>query len=131
MEALNAGCSRVEHQHISSDIPHHFQYMGMAADKDVRLIFIDQLTGPDIISSRVASDMGHQHSGTTALEAPVKRMSIAEVVIVAVTCNADKRLISSNVFSQLQAAAEIAGMPDLIDRREKITELLREYSMCV
>lgn len=90
VEALDAGCSRVDDQHISFGIPHHFKDMRVAADKDVRMEFIDQFPRAGVISAGVASDVGHKHLHPLTFKEAVERVGETEVVVVTVSSHTDK-----------------------------------------
>ena len=50
-------------------------------------------------------------------------MVVAQALVVAVAVDPDERLESRYLRRSSESAAEIARMPDLVDRREEIAEL--------
>lgn len=129
MEALDAGSSRIDDQHIPFWITDYFQNMGMAAYEYIRLITVYEFTGSGIISTRITSDMGHQYLHAFTLEEAVKRMSETKVMVVTVSGYAHKRLESSYFLCQFHSPAEVTGMPYLVHRFKELTELRVENPM--
>lgn len=129
MESLYSGSSRIDHHHVPFRVADNLEDMGMAADEYVRTVFFDELHRPLVITSGIASDMGHQDLHPLAFEKSVERVDKAEIMVVTIACDAEKRLEPGDFFSELQPPSEIPGMPYLIDRRQKFTELSVEYTM--
>lgn len=129
MKALNSSGSRIKYQHIALRIPYDLKDMGMSAHEYVRFQFVYELPRPDIISTGITSDMYHEYLEPFALEEAMDRMSIAQVVVVTVSGDADKRLEGRDFLCGLKTASEIAGMPHLVNRSKKFLELLAEYAM--
>ena len=103
----------------------------MSADKNVRFMRIDKSSCGSVIPSRITADMSHQHLHSLTLENPVYGMDITQIVIVAVARNSHQRLECRNLLRQFHATTEITGMPYLVYRFKKITELLREHPVRV
>ena len=103
--------------------------MGMPADKDIRLQFVYEFTCPYVIPSGIATYMNHEHLEALAFKEAMNRMSIAEIIVVTVSGDADKRLESRYFFRSLESAAEIARMPHFVNRSKKFLELFAEYAM--
>ena len=131
MEALDSGCSRIDYKHITLCVTHDLQDMRVTADKNIWFIFINQFLCPDIISSGISADMGHQNLHTLTLEKTMKRVDEAEVVIVTIAGDTCQRLETGNLCSKIHPPAEIPGMPYLIDRFKKLLEAIIKYSVCV
>ena len=132
MESLDSCCTRIKHKHSSaSGIPHDLEDMRMAADEYVGTILIYQLTGLGIISSRISAHMGHKDLHAFALEETVERMFEAKGVIVAVAGDSDQRLELRDFGGHVHAAAEISGVPYLIDRLKESLETVVEDTMGV
>ena len=131
VKALDAGCSRVDDQHISFGIPHHFKDMRVAADKDVRMEFIDQLPRAGIISAGVASDVGHKHLHPLTFKEAVERVGETEVVVVAVSGDSHEWLEICNGGGKVEASAEITGVPDLVHRGKEFAEFGAEDAVGV
>ena len=132
METLDSGSTRIKHKHSSaSGVPHDFQDMRMTADEYVGTILIYQLTGLGVISSRIPAHMGHKDLHAFALEETVERMFEAKGVVVAVAGDSDQRLELRDFGGHVHAAAEISGMPYLIDRLKEYLETVVEDTMGV
>lgn len=129
MKALNSSSSRIKYQHIALRIPYDLKDMGMPAHEDIRLQFIYEFTCPYIIPSGIATYMNHEHLEALAFKEAMNRMSIAEIIVVTVSGDADKRLESRDFLCGLKTASEIASMPHLVNRSKKFLELLAEYAM--
>jgi hypothetical protein len=132
MESLDSCCTRIKHKHSSAGgIPHDLEDMRMTADEYVGTILIYQLTGLGIIPSRIPAHMGHKDLHAFALEETVERMFEAKGVIVAVAGDSDQRLELRDFGGHVHAAAEISGMPYLIDRLKECLETVVEDTMGV
>ena len=132
MEALDACSTGIEDQHIvTSGIADHLQDMRMSADKYVRPVCIDELSGSRIISSRVPADMGHQDLHPFAFEEAVERMIETQGVVVAVSRHSDQRLEARYLRSRIHASAEVSGMPYLVDRFKERLEPVVEDPMSI
>ena len=126
---MDASCPGIDDKHVPFGIAHDFEDVGMTAYEYVRPVCIYELTGSCIISSRISSDMRHQYLKAFAFEEAVERVGVAQVVVVAVAGDAEERLEGSYFSCQFKPAAEVAGMPDLVDRLEERTESLAENPM--
>ena len=132
MEPLDSCCAWVKDKHSStSGIPHDLEDMRMAADEYVRTILIYQLTGLGIVSSRISADMGHKDLHAFALEETVERMFEAKGVVVAVTGDSDQGFELRDFGGHVHAAAEISGVPYLVDRLKESLETVVEDTMGV
>ena len=132
METLDSGSTGIKDKHSSArGIPHDLEDMRMAADEYVGTILIYQLTGLGIIPSRIPAHMGHKDLHAFALEETVERMFEAKGVIVAVAGDSDQRLELRDFGGHVHAAAEISGMPYLIDRLKEYLETVVEDTMGV
>ena len=132
METLDSGSTRVQDKHSSaSGIPHDLEDMRMAADEYVGMILIYQLTGLGVISSRISSHMSHQDLHAFALEETVERMFDPKGVVVAVASDSDQRLELRDFGGHVHAAAEISGVPYLVDRLKECLETVVEDTMGV
>ena len=132
MESLDSGSTRVQDKHSSArGIPHDLEDMRMAADEYVGTILIYQLTGLGIISSRISSHMSHKDLHAFALEETVERMFEAKGVVVAVAGDSDQRLELRDFGGHVHAAAEISGVPYLVDRLKECLETVVEDTMGV
>jgi hypothetical protein len=100
--------------------------MGMSAHKEVRTKFVNKLASLCVVPSRVSSDMSHQYLETLALKEPMNGISIAKVIVVAISGDSHQRLECSNFFRCLETASEIPRMPDFVHRSEELPELLAE-----
>ena len=132
MESLDSGSTRVQDKHSSArGIPHDLEDMRMAADEYVGMILIYQLTGLGIIPSRIPAHMGHKNLHAFALEETVERMFEAKGVVVAVTGDSDQGLELRDFGGHVHAAAEISGVPYLVDRLKESLETVVEDTMGV
>ena len=132
MESLDSGSTRVQDKHSSArGIPHDLEDMRMAADEYVGMILIYQPTGLGIIPSRIPAHMGHKDLHAFALEETVERMFEAKGVIVAVAGDSDQRLELRDFGGHVHAAAEISGVPYLVDRLKESLETVVEDTMGV
>jgi hypothetical protein len=107
-------------------ISHNFQDMRMPTDKNIRLILQNQRPGPWVVVARRTSDVHHKHFQAFALPETILRIIVDQNTVVAVPGYALERLEISYFGSGYQSAAEISRMPDLIDGRQEIAELLVE-----
>lgn len=131
MESLYSCRSGIYNQHISFRVSYDLQYVGVSADKDVGTILIYQIQSTDIVSSRIASYMGHQDLHPFTLKETVHRMDEPEVMIVTIASYSYQRFEASDLSSQVHSSPEISSMPDLIYRCEEFLELSVEYAMSV
>ena len=132
MESLDSCCTRIKHKHSSaSGIPHDLEDMRMTADEYVGTILIYQLTGLGIIPSRIPAHMGHKDLHAFALEETVERMFEPKGVVVAVAGDSDQRLELRDFGGHVHAAAEISGVPYLVDRLKESLETVVEDTMGV
>jgi hypothetical protein len=132
METLDSGSTRVQDKHSSArGIPHDLEDMRMAAYEYVGTILIYQLTGLGIIPSRIPAHMGHKDLHAFALEETVERMFEPKGVIVTVAGDSDQRLELRDFGGHVHAAAEISGVPYLIDRLKECLETVVEDTMGV
>jgi hypothetical protein len=132
METLDSGSTRVQDKHSSArGIPHDLEDMRMAAYEYVGTILIYQLTGLGIIPSRIPAHMGHKDLHAFALEETVERMFEPKGVIVAVAGDSDQRLELRDFGGHVHAAAEISGVPYLVDRLKESLETVVEDTMGV
>ena len=129
MESLDSGSSRIDHHHVPFRVADNLEDMGVAADEYVRTVFFDEFHRPPVVTSRITSDMGHQDLHSAAFEEAVERMGEAEIMVVAIACDAEKRFEPGDFFSKFQPTSEIPGMPYLIDRGKEFTELSVEHSV--
>ena len=91
----------------------------MTAHEDVRPVFVYQRFGTDVIPSRISPHMGHQDLHALAFEEAVERVFETQVMVIAVACDSHKRFEPRDLGGHFHAAAEVSGMPDLVDRFEK------------
>lgn len=129
MKALNSCCSGIDYKHISLGITHDLQDMGMTAYEYIRLVFVDQLARPRIITSGIAADMRHQHLHALTFEEAVERVFEAQVMVVAVSCDSQKRFEPRYLGGHFHAAAEIPRMPYLVDRLQEFPDAGVENSV--
>lgn len=122
MESLDSGSSGIDHQHIAARIPHDLQNMGMTAHEDVRFVLVYQHLGTGIIPSWISADMGHQDLHALAVKEAVKRVLEAQGMVVAVSCDSQKRFEPRYLGGHFHAAAEIPCMPDLVDRFQEFPD---------
>lgn len=131
METLDSGSTGIKDKHSSArGIPHDLEDMRMAADEYVGMILIYQLTGLGVISSRISSHMSHKDLHAFALEETMERMFEPKGVVVAVAGDSDQRLELRDFGGHVHAA-EISGMPYLIDRLKEGLETVVEDTMGV
>ena len=131
MKTLDTCRPRIDYKHIAFGITYNLKDMGVPAYKYIRPGTVYKFTGLEVISSRIATYMGHKHLQALTFKKPMNRVSIAKIIIVTIACNPDKRLEGCYFLSQLHAAAEVPRMPDLIDLREEFLELLGEDPVCI
>lgn len=132
MKSLNASRSGIHHQHATAPgITHDLKYMGMSAHKKIRTIAFNKFSRTHVIPARIAAHMCHKYLDSLTLEETMKRMFETESMIIAVACNAHKRLELCNFLSKFHPTPEIPGMPYLVHRLQKFAELPVKYTMCV
>lgn len=131
VKTLDSCSSGIDDQHVPARIPDHLQDMRMTAYEYVRTILVNELARARIIASGIAPDMGHQHLHAFADKETVHGMGESEVMIVTIASYPDQRFEFSDLSGQIQSTAEVARMPDLIDRSEEFAELRGEYSVCI
>ena len=129
MKSLDSGSPRIDHHHVPFRVADDLEYMGMAADEYVRTVFHDEFHRSLVVTSGIASDMGHQDLHPLAFEKTVERMGEAEIMVVTIACDAEKRMGPGDFVSKLQPPSEIPGMPYLVDRGKEFTELSVEYTV--
>lgn len=131
MKALYPSRSRIYYKHIPARITHNLQYMRVPAYEYVRTILIYEFTSPRIIFPRISTYMRHQHLHTLTLKETMKGMGITEIIVVTIAGNTDQRLERGYPGCQVKAAPEVSGVPDLIDRSQKITEWFIKHTVSV
>lgn len=129
MKTLYSRGPRIQDQHVAPGVTHHLEYMRMTADKEVRTVSVHKFTRTWIIFSGISAYMGHQHLHALAFEKAVQRMNIAQFMVITVAGHADKGLELRQLSGQFHAAAEISGMPYLVNRLEELPELRVKDSM--
>lgn len=110
-------------------IRHDAQNMGMAADEDIRTVTVYHRPHIQRIMSGIAADMGHQHLQSFAVEKLDKRAFETYLMRITVAIDAYQRLEGRKLMDEFDSAAEITGMPYLVHRLEKFTELAAEHSV--
>lgn len=103
----------------------------MTAYEYVRSVFFYELERAEIISARIASDMGHKNLHSLAFKETVHRMNEAQAVIIAVAGHPYERLEGGYFLGKIHPTAEIPGVPDLIDRLKEFPELPVKYTVSV
>ncbi len=132
MEALDTGSTWIEHKHIPSfNITDNLQDMRMAADEDIGSVTVDELSCARIISPRIPTYMSHKDLHALALEETMQGMVETKVMIITVASYTDQRLELRYFRRQIHTSAEIAGMPDLIDRFKEFLEAGVKHSVGV
>lgn len=131
VKTLDSGRSRIDNHHVAFHIPDYFEYMGMSAYEQIRPVTVYKLSCPRVITSRIAADMNHQHLQPLTFEEPVKRMGESETMVVTVAGDSQQRLERSNLAGKIKPSTEVSCMPYLVDRFQKITELLVEHTVSV
>jgi len=130
VETLDTGGTGVEHHHVVVFVVDHFQDVGVTADEDPGPVRFNQAQGPVVVVAGIAADMGHQHAHPVLLEVAHHLGKVAHVVAVAVAEHTDQWLEGGDLrVSGL--IAEITRMPDHVDRRQKVFQLLVEVSVGV
>ncbi len=123
MEALDAGGTGIDGKHIIVGVTHNLEDVGVAADKDVGTIVMDEFPGPDIIAAGIAADMGQKYGEPLPLEIAVHRMGIAQVIVVAVARHSHQGFEFFYFPGKVEASAEVSCVPDFIDRLKEVPEL--------
>ena len=131
LPALEAGCAGIYIQSIVARVAHNLKDMGMPAHEDIRLVCIQHRSDIKGIMPRRASDMSHQNLMTFAVEELHLRTVEAYFLGIAVPVNAYKGLECGDAVEKGDVAAEISGMPYLIDRSKEFLELGAEYPVGV
>lgn len=129
MEALDSCRSWIDYEHITLCVTDHLQDMRMSAHEYIRTIAVNQLTGTHIITSGIATYMGHEYFYPLTFEESVQRVDESQLMVVAVASHANERLELGNLFCQVHTATEISCVPDLVDRLKEILKLLAEHAM--
>lgn len=101
----------------------------MAAYEYVRPDLVKQFTGCAVPFAGVASDMGHGNLEALAFEHPDKRVLIQQASVVDIAADRNQRLELRERGGELEAAAYIPRMPQLIDRGKEVTDRLVEDSV--
>ena len=130
MKAIYSSSPRIDSQKVVFFVIYYFQYVGMAANEKIGLIFFNQGVCPPVISPGIASDVGHQDFHSLAVEESEQWIVIAEFLAVAVAVNSFERLECGNCAVSLEIP-EIPGVPYFIDRLQKIPERLVESAVRV
>jgi hypothetical protein len=105
--------------------------MRVAADKDVRMEFIDQLPRAGVISAGVASDVGHKHLHPLTFKEAVERVGETEVVVVTVSGDSHEGFVLRNGGGKVEASAEVTGVPDFVHRGKEFAEFGAEDAVGV
>lgn len=131
MESLDPSSARIDYQHVALRIADDLKDMRMTTYEEIGPVLVYEPACIYIISSGISSYMDHQDFQAFALEDSMERMSVSEVVVVAVAGDAGEGLEGGYFSRQIKSPAEIAGMPDLVDRLQKGAEPVAEHSVCV
>lgn len=131
VESLNSGCTGIYHQHIPFIITHYLENMGMPTYENIRMEFVDQPACRRVIAARIATYMSHKHLHAFTFEEPVKRMGVAQIIIVTITSHAKEGLESGNIFSQIHSSPKITCVPYLIHFSKEVSEFFTEHSMSI
>ena len=98
---------------------------------NIRTELLDQSPGGGIIMARRAPDMDHEDSDALKLQQLVFGIFQSYVPSVAVPVNADKGLELPDAVGEGDAATEISGMPDDVNGRKELLELIAENAVGV
>ncbi len=99
----------------------------MPADEDVRAEPLNKRPRTDVIMTRIAADMGHQHLHSAALEKLMSGIVHADILSVAIPVHSHKWLEISYLLRELCPTAEIPGVPELIHRLQEFAEFVGKY----
>lgn len=111
MKALYSRSPGIHYKHTAAlGVTHDFQDMGVAANKNIRPVFVNQLSCAGIISSRISTNMRHQNFHTLTFEKPVQRVFKTQFIIVTIAAHAYKRLEFRKGVQNAALEALWAGM---------------------
>ena len=124
MPALDAAGTGIDIEEVVSVVHPHAKDVGMPAYENVRTILGNQVARFRIIIPRGAADMGHEDLLALAVPETELGMVVAEPLVVAVAVDAHQGLEGGDLLRRFEPAAEIARVPDFVDRREEVAEFL-------
>ena len=104
----------------------HEQYVGMSADEDVGPVPVDEGQCLQVIVAGPASDMLQKNFPPFAFEESVLRIDPADILAVTVAVYGHHRFEGSYRVRELKPASEVPGVPELVDRREKLLDFRAE-----
>jgi len=119
VETIGAGGARVEDQHIVALVVHHLQYVGVAADEDVRAGGFYHLKGPVVVFAGVAAYVGHQNFPTLHFKNLCRRVAAADFGTVTIAVDGFQSLEGGPGVGRLDIA-EISGVPEFFDWLQKL-----------
>ncbi len=131
MEPLDSGSARIDGEHVIMRVAHDLENVRMSAYEDVRTVIVYKFPGTDVITAWISADMRNEYPLALAHEKSVQRLGVAQVIIVTVSRNAHQRFELPDFFSQLKAPAEVSGMPDLINRLQKLLHAFIKNAVCI
>lgn len=122
LPSLETACTRIKVDEAVDRILHDFQDMGMAADENIGAIPLDKLSGMGFPMPWRAADMGHEDFHALAGPEKVFRIIVEKYPVITVSRDPLERLEGGYFGRSDKAAAEIARMPELVNRFEKLPE---------
>lgn len=130
MKALYSRSPGIHDKHTAAlGVTHDFQDMGVAANKNIRPVFVNQLPCARIIPSWISTNMRHQNFHALTFEKPVQRVFKTQFIIITIAAHAYKRLEFRKGAGKFKPSSEITGVPKLVHRFKKVTESLTEDSV--
>ena len=126
MPALIAAGSGIDVEKIVALVILYKQYVGMPADEDVGPVLFDESQCLQVIAAWPASDMLQKDFPPFAFEESVLRIDPADILAVTVAVYGHHRFEGSYRVRELKPASEVPGVPELVDRREKLLDFRAE-----
>lgn len=131
MPALIAAGSGIDVEKIVALVILYKQYVGMPADEDVGPVPVDEGQCLQVIAAGTASDMFQKDFPPFAFEEPELGVDPADILAVTVAVYGHHRFEGSYRVRELKPATEVPGMPELVDRREKLLDFGAENPVCI
>ena len=130
MPTLQTSCSGIDMEQTQGLVVLHLENVAVATDKQFGRIEKELLANADIITSRVATDVGHQY--VCPLTGPSQFLGVkpAKVTTVTIAEDSTERTEILQTHGQLKRT-DIAGMPDFVARLKIFQIAIIPIGMCV
>lgn len=128
MPALEAGSTRIDVEELELGVVLHLQDMAVTANEELGGTGKELVADAPVVTTRVTTDVGHQHVGSFARPAQQFGKHAAEVAAIAVADDGSKGTERGEAVGELHTT-DVAGVPDLVALAEVLQVLVVPETM--